>query len=130
MRIRRNFTHVNPADRTDPLSDFYIINTTKDSNGQIDGSQLLTVHQRHLINNNSSLQVSIYDKSKLGNTEAAGTKATKYEVTLLDPDGNPVTGLNRVTLTPDADGNVTFPEYTVDKNSKAGPLYIPDGGNG
>ena len=32
----------------------------------------------------------------------------------------PVTGLNRVTLTPDADGNVTFPEYTVDKNSKPG----------
>ncbi len=117
---KKEFTHVNPADRTDPLSDFYIINTTKDSNGQIDGSQLLTVHQRHLINNSSSLQVSIYDKSKLGNTEAAGTKFTKYEVTLLDPDGNPVTGLNRVTITPDAEGNVTFPEYTVDKNSKPG----------
>ena len=113
----KRYDHANAPDREAPLANFYLINTTKDENGKIDGSQLMTVHQRHLINNNTSVQVSIADKSQLGNMETSGTKFTQYEIVLKDPDDNDVFSK---TITPDGDGNVTFPEYTVDANSKPG----------
>ena len=119
----KTFAHINTPDREDPLSDFYVINSTEDENGKINGSQLMTVHQRHLINTNTSLQVSLRDKSQLGNMPTSGTKLTKYEVKLLDPDGNEielVKGQKTVTITPNADGSVTFPEYTVDGSTKPG----------
>ena len=121
---KKIFTHINPPDREAPLSDFYIINSTPDENGAINGSQLMTVHQRHLINTNTSVKVSLRDKSRLGNMPTSGTKLAKYEVKLIDPDGNDVEILNDgrkvIELTPDADGNVNFPDYTVDSRTKPG----------
>lgn len=117
------YSHVNSPDRVIPLSDFYIIDSTKDETGKINGSQLMTVHQRHLINTNTSVQVSLKDKSRVGNMPTSGTKLTKYEIRLLDPDGNAVElekGLTTITRVSNADGSVDFPTYTVDKDSKPG----------
>ncbi|MDE6111167.1 MAG: InlB B-repeat-containing protein, partial [Eubacterium sp.] len=121
---KKVYSHVNSPDRVIPLSDFYIINSTPDGNGGINGSQLMTVHQRHLINTNTSVKVSLRDKSRVGNMPTSGTKLSKYEVKLIDPDGNEVEiyndGRKVITLTPNADGSVNFPEYTVDSRTKPG----------
>ncbi|MDE5995314.1 MAG: InlB B-repeat-containing protein, partial [Eubacterium sp.] len=121
---KKVYSHVNSPDRVIPLSDFYIINSTPDETGKINGSQLMTVHQRHLINTGTSVKVSLRDKSQVGNMPTSGDKLTKYEVRLIDPDGNEVEiyndGRKTIELTPNADGSVNFPEYTVNANTKPG----------
>ncbi len=110
---KKEFVHQNPIESDRPLADFYITNNTP---GEAQGSQLLTVHQKHL-SDSDVLKVNIKDKSKLGTPAlGAGTSITKYELTVYDPDNNAVDGFNKITVNSVND----IPDFNVTNKTASG----------
>ena len=90
-----------------PLANFYMINAGT-------GDQLMTVHQRHLFNNNATVEVNFHDKSIIGQLAGSDGKIAQWCFRVLDPDNNEVYTSGWV------DDPSKVDNYTFDKNSKNG----------
>ena len=97
-----------------PLANFYMCDaSTKNAAAP---TQLMTIHQRHLFNTNSTVSVNIVDKSKVGQLAGMGADAriTQWRFRVLDPDNNQERDSGWV------DSLDKIPDYTFDKNSAHG----------
>ncbi len=90
-----------------PLASFYVKNVE-------DGQQLMTIHLRHLQLTNGTVDVNIFDKSKIGTASGADGKLTGYKYAVYDPNGAKVVDSGWV------DGADKIPNYTFTKNSTSG----------
>ena len=92
---KKEFKSEHPVESPIPLSNFYITNAD-------DGSQLMTVHLKHL-GESDIVNVNIKDKSKPNKDNIA---LKKWTLNVYDPDGTVVKTQTTTTTTTDADGNV------------------------
>lgn len=92
---KKQFKSENPVESPIPLSNFYITNAD-------DGSQLMTVHLKHL-GESDIVNVNIKDKSK---TNKDGDALREWTLNVYDPDGTIIKTQTTTNTTTDADGNV------------------------
>ncbi len=90
-----------------PLANFYMINAAT-------GDQLMTVHQRHLFNNDATVEVNFHDKSIIGQLAGPDGKIAQWCFRVLDPDNNEVYTSGWV------DDPSKVADYQFNKNSKNG----------
>lgn len=64
-----------------PLANFYVVNADT-------GEQLMTVHQKHLLNTGEKIRVNIVDKSKPGTLAGADGRIAQWNYKIYDPDNN------------------------------------------
>ena len=95
-----------PVESELPLANFYI--TRSD-----DGSQLMTVHLKHL-GDNDIVGANIFDKSKIGSTAlGAGDKLVSWTLNVYDPLGN-------VIKTETVDDPDKFTDFQISKSCTQG----------
>ncbi len=90
-----------------PLASFYVKNVEDDQ-------QLMTLHLRHLQLTDSTVDVNIHDKSKIGTASGADGKLTGYRYIVYNPNGSKDIDTGWV------DGLDKIPNYTFTKNSTSG----------
>ena len=78
------------------------------------GDQLMTVHQRHLFNNDATVEVNFHDKSIIGQLAGPDGKIAQWCFRVLDPDNNEVYTSGWV------DDPSKVADYQFNKNSKNG----------
>lgn len=97
-----------------PLANFYMCDaSTKNSENP---TQIMTIHQQHLVNTNTTFSVNIADKSRVGQLAGTGEDAriAQWRFRVLDPDNNQKADSGWV------DSLDKIPNYTFDKNSAHG----------
>ncbi len=90
-----------------PLANFYVKNTTDDS-------QLMTIHLQHLVLSNESVAVNIKDKSKIGLVSGKDGYIKEYRYSVYDPTGKTVVNSGWV------EGLDKIPNYTFTGSSVSG----------
>ena len=90
-----------------PLANFYMVNTAT-------GEQLMTVHQRHLFNNDQTVSVNFFDKSIIGQLAGPDGKISQWNFKVYDPN-NAVKYSSGWKTDPSQ-----IPDFTFDKNSAQG----------
>ncbi len=110
--ISKNFFEKNhfqkaPVSSELPLANFYVKNTTDDS-------QLMTIHLQHLVLNNETITVNIKDKSKIGLVSGKDGYIKDYRYFVYDPTGKTVVNSGWV------EGLDNIPDYTFTKDSVSG----------
>ena len=110
----KKFDTSQPVTSPIPLANFYMVDaSTKTSETP---TQIMTIHQRHLLNTNTTFAVNIRDKSKVGQLAGTGEDAriAQWKFTVLDPDNNQVATSGWV------DHVSKIPDFVFDKDSKNG----------
>ncbi|NLQ13762.1 hypothetical protein HGI81_07895 [Olsenella sp. KGMB02461] len=110
----KKFDTSQPVTSPIPLANFYMVDaSTKKSETP---TQIMTIHQRHLLNTNTTFAVNIRDKSKVGQLAGTGEDAriAQWKFTVLDPDNNQVATSGWV------DDVSKIPDFVFDKDSKNG----------
>ena len=97
-----------------PLANFYMCDaSTKKSENP---TQIMTIHQQHLVNTDTTFAVNIADKSRVGQAAGTGSDAriAQWRFRVLDPDNKEKVDSGWV------DSLDKISDYTFDKNSAHG----------
>ncbi len=118
-----------------PLANFFIVDAATKASEK--PTQIMTVHLRHLLNQNGTVSVNIRDKSKPGTLAGENGRIAEYKFTVYDKDNNILnapTWLSSVNEIPDytftkdsPSGRYTFELVVRDQNgneSKASQTYV------
>ncbi|MEE1420333.1 MAG: InlB B-repeat-containing protein, partial [Eggerthellaceae bacterium] len=97
-----------------PLANFYMCDaSTKNSENP---TQIMTIHQQHLVNTDTTFAVNIADKSRVGQAAGTGSDAriAQWRFRVLDPDNNQQADSGWV------DSVSKIPDFIFNKDSKHG----------